>query len=187
VKESINSQQVEYDTTPNDVMAFYEDAVRRSPITRRQVRHATIFGTLLAVCLTILYFTLLPAGFAPDVVLIAPVILVVLVAVLTPGAVRKSQMRHIRRMLKDEDQRKRLGPTRIRLQPEGVITTSPIGTSVLDWSAFSEITTTSDYVFLQLDSLSAIIVPRRAFNTEAGFEDFVAAARSFKESAAHEQ
>jgi hypothetical protein len=101
----------------------------------------------------------------------------------TPSSVHKQQMNQVLRLFKQEDHRKRLGPTRIELRPDGVAAASPIGATIFDWKAISEIVATNDYLFLHLDSLSALMVPRRAFADDAAFDRFADAARLYQRNA----
>jgi YcxB-like protein len=176
--------QAEFDQSLEDVKAFYNNALPRSPVARRQKRITQIACPILIVGAGFLLCYLIGYGFPPPPIwLIYIGVIALAVMYLTPSSVHKQQMKQVLRLFQQEDHRQRLGPTKIELRPEGVAAASPIGATVFDWKAISEIVATSDYVFLHLDSLSALMVPRRAFPDDATFDRFVEAARLYHRNA----
>jgi hypothetical protein len=172
--------QAEFDQTLDDITAFYNNALPRSPVARRQKRITQIGCPLLVVGIGLLMCYLIGYGFPPPPIWLGYIGLIALAVIyFTPSSVHKQQMKQVLRIFQQEDHRKRLGPTKIELRPDGVAAASPIGATIFDWKAISAIVATSDYVFLHLDSLSALIVPRRAFADDAAFDRFVEAARQF--------
>lgn len=176
--------QAEFDQTLEDVTAFYTSALPRSPVARKQRRTTQIACPLMLIGGGLLLCYFLGYGFPPP-----PIWMIYLGAgsllafYFAPNAVHKQQMKQVLRIFQQEDHRKRLGLTKIELRPDGVAAASPIGATIFDWKAISEIVATSEYLFLHLDSLSALMVPRRAFADDVAFERFIEAARLYHRNA----
>jgi hypothetical protein len=176
--------RADYDLTYDDAVAFFADALPRAPLTRRQLRNTRILTSVMVAGAGLALFSYLDGGFPPSPVHLAVTAVGVAAALwFSPGSLHKAQMRRVRRLFEEEGQRQRLGPTTIELRPDGVAAASPLGASLLAWAGVTEIVARPDYLFLHLNSLSALIVPRRAFADAAGFERFAEAARLFKRNA----
>lgn len=176
--------QAEFDQTIEDIRAFYVYALARAPAARRQKRVTQWGSAILIVGLGLLACYLVGYGFPPPALGFVYIGLAALGAVyLTPGMIYKQQMKQVLGLYEREDYRQLLGPTKVELCAEGIGITSPIGTANIEWSGISEIAATADYVFLQRDSLSALVIPRRAFADAAAFDRFVEAARLYHRNA----
>jgi hypothetical protein len=181
--------RADYDLTYDDAVAFFADALPRAPMTRRQLRNTRIMTSVMTAVSGLAVFSYLDGGFPPSPVHLAITAIGVAAALwFSPGSLHKAQLRRVQRLFDEEgSQRQRLGPTTIELRPDGVAVASPLGASLLAWAAISEVVVRPDYLFLHIDSLSALIVPRRAFADAAEFERFADAARLFKRNAAGDE
>ncbi len=70
-----------------------------------------------------------------------------------------------------------LGPHFYWLCDQGVRAETPSGRTLVYWSAFRRVFATKYRLYLFLRSRGALIMPRRAFDSEENFEAFAAAAR----------
>ncbi len=176
--------QAEFDQTLEDIKAFYVYALPRSPAARRQKRVTQWGSAILIVGLGLLVFYLIGYGFPPPAFGFVYIALAALgAAYLTPGMIYKQHMKQVLGLYEREDYRQLLGPTQVELRPDAVAVTSPIGTANIEWPGIAEIATTADHLFLQRDSLSALVIPRRAFADAAAFDRFVEAARLYHRNA----
>jgi YcxB-like protein len=87
--------------------------------------------------------------------------------------------------LTDPENRKRwLGWRRTVIGPGGLsVRGEGIGSSNVKWTAIQKIPATREHAFLYMTTAVAIIVPRRAFASDADFRNFVAAARAYRDTA----
>ena len=179
--------QAEFDLGIDDIKAFFADALPRSPVARRQTISVMIVCAVGAIAggLLLCYFT--GEGFPPSGVWLFWIGLAVVLSIyFTPGTLFNQQMKRVVRLYQSEEHRKHLGPTKIELRAYGVASASPMGASIIDWKAITEIVSTPDYVFLHLDSLTAMIIPRRGFPDDASFDRFIDAARLYQRNAGSE-
>lgn len=63
-----------------------------------------------------------------------------------------------------------LGPNHFGLSPEGIRVESPKGQSLVYWSAVKRMAATKSRFFLFFGPVNALVLPRRAFESQAGFE-----------------
>jgi hypothetical protein len=90
-----------------------------------------------------------------------------------PSGYRKSIRKQVQRTLKEGTSRVLLAERHFVFGTAGIQTRSEFGESALKWSAIERIEETPARLFLWLGPANAIIVPARAFSTEAGFREFV--------------
>ena len=176
--------QAEFDQTIEDIKAFYAYGLPRAPAARRQKRITQIGSAILVVGVGVLVCYLIGYGFPPPAFGWIYIGLAALgAAYLTPGMIYKQHMKQVLGLYEREDYRQLLGPTKVELRPDGVGITSPVGTANIEWSAIETIATTAEHLFLQRDSLSALVIPRRAFADAAAFDRFIEAARLYHRNA----
>jgi YcxB-like protein len=76
-----------------------------------------------------------------------------------------------------------LGPARIALSEEGLRWKGSAGELASPWSAIVNVTTTPVGLYLYYTSVSALIVPRRAFENDSAFRNFAEMAAALREAA----
>jgi hypothetical protein len=180
----MESQQVEYDLTVDDMMAFYDDALRRAPEAKRQLRYHMILTTLIAVICCFFVFYVLGVGFPPDSsYLIGTGLVVVVLLAKSWSRVHKAMLRNIRRYYDRNENRRKFGLRTVVVGPDGVTANSVLEATLTTWEAVTEIVVRHEFVFFHSDSLSALVVPRRAFADDFAFETFVEAAQTFMNNA----
>src|SRR5205807_312657 len=92
--------------------------------------------------------------------------------------------RGVRQMLREGNNVRILEPQRLTLTPEGVTHTSALAANFADWSAVEKVVATADHAFIYTMTNAAYVVPRRAFEGEREFLDFVETARRYHQAAA---
>jgi hypothetical protein len=86
--------------------------------------------------------------------------------------------------LTDPENRKRwLGWRRTVIGPDGLSVRGDGIDSTVEWTTIQKIPATRKHAFLYMTTAVAIIVPRRAFVSDADFRNFVATARAYRETA----
>src|SRR5262249_38627027 len=96
-----------------------------------------------------------------------------LVMVLTPQLAE----RYVRRIYKGSEGKGEFRRRCLSLSPEGLHTVSEVTDSLTKWPAIEKIAVTDEHLFLYISLTQAIIVPKRAFDAEWRFTDFVEHAR----------
>ena len=74
-------------------------------------------------------------------------------------------------------------PTQLEISPDGVRSRGGVGESAIPWSAIIDIDVDADAGYLFLFKNNALIVPRHAFAEDAEFDQFVVAARGYRDAA----
>ena len=171
--------EVTYELTIEDALAFLDDAGARSPAIRRQTTIEIVLGLIAGLGGAAL--GLWVTGYWPPddpVSLVAVALWVVVMVALLPGWLRRQRRRRLRRILKEGTQAAS-GPEVLRIAPDTIVGANDLGASKVDWKAITEVHQTDTYLFLHLSSLTAIIIPARAFPDRETFDQFAQAARDF--------
>lgn len=87
-------------------------------------------------------------------------------------------------MLRGAERAGLLQPLNCRLTPEAIVFQTAVGEWGFPWRAITDVTQTSEHLFLHTSRIDAEIVPRRAFASAADFELFAEAARQLQRRAA---
>jgi hypothetical protein len=80
-----------------------------------------------------------------------------------------------------------LGTHHVTLTPEAFVARTETSTNSSQWSGIEEIASTPTHAFIYTGPATAHIVPRRAFESDQTFRNFVETAKQFREAAAGEQ
>jgi len=87
--------------------------------------------------------------------------------------------RQIHRFYADRQNYNVVGPRRVIITPEFVTYSSPVSQTVMRWVGLERIITDPHALYILVAVTSAVIVPRRAFASDADFARFVATAHEF--------
>lgn len=71
------------------------------------------------------------------------------------------------------------GPRRITITPEFLMYAAPLSQSVHRWAGVEKVRADKDGIYIFVSSLSAFVLPRRAFNSEQHFREFAQAAEKY--------
>lgn len=102
-----------------------------------------------------------------------------------PIAWKRRQASLIRKMLSEGSTRSLLGMCSVTLNRDSISIQRPSSLSSYGWEAIDRICVNSDYCYLYVTSLSAVILPRRAFSSQESFNEWVQEAeqlRSFRKT-----
>lgn len=173
----------EYHTTVDDVIAFNLYHFQHSPAARRQIqiaRAAISAGTgviTLILCAAITRGTLLPLvlalGIAAGAFLFA----------IYPGIVRATLRKNIRNMLREGRNQTMVGPQRQTFTPEQITSSSSVGSATLSWATVERIAKTDTHIFVYLSAISAIMLPRRIFPSDAAYQECDTTLRQYQQEA----
>ncbi len=178
----------EFDLTVDDLSTFNLYHHQHSPTARKHYYRAWFIPATvwLLLCLGLLYLLIAVKriGLWESFVNIWPLFCGV-IAHLTifPWWYRRKVRKIITGMIAEGKNRGLLCHHRVTLSPETISRTGDYGTNSTNWSAVERIVTTSQQLLVYLNSMSAVVIPRRAFVTPTAFDQFVAAARDFHQKA----
>ena len=71
------------------------------------------------------------------------------------------------------------GPRRFKITPEFLMYSAPLSQSVHRWAGIEKVRADRDGIYIFNSSLSAFVLPRRAFNSEQHFHEFAATAEKY--------
>jgi hypothetical protein len=90
--------------------------------------------------------------------------------------------RKVRRLFKRSEGKAEFQWRRLTLSSEGLHSVSEHADGIMKWPAIEKIVVTDEHLFLYTSPTAAIIVPKRAFEEEWQFTDFVDHARRYHEA-----
>ena len=168
---------IQYELTADDFVEFNHFHHKHSPELRRRLLVSRIVIPLFmisALLLTPLLVQRNDRGYLDSLTqlrwffAVPPVLFFY-----APFAWKRRQARLIRRMLNEGSTRSLLGNCLLTLNDDSISVQRPSSLSTYGWEATDQIRVTSEYCFIYVTSISAIILPRRAFNSNEAFDDFV--------------
>jgi hypothetical protein len=180
--------EIQYEIRADDYLAFNRHYLRkrlRTPAFRWLVRLLLVLLGIAAVLAG--FLSLVTGGFGwirefstpwSDPVLgVLLVVLATLVFLL--GLVFLVRRSVIRRRLRDD--RTLLGPKTLTVSPEGLRVRTPKTNTELLWPVITAVDETADSFYLFVSPFAAVIVPKRAFGSEAEVAEFREAVRRGRE------
>ncbi len=175
---------IHYEMTQQDLEAFQWYYFHHSPTLRRQQRNTRMIVTVFAPCLALL---VLPVLFRNDMnyAVSIPILIVyaILIFILYPQVVKWQYKRNVRKLLIEGPAKSFPRKCTLRLHPNSIETQSQIGRNTIHWSAIEQIATTNEHLFMFMNTASAVIVPKRAFETDEEYVAFLETAERYRQMA----
>ena len=183
---------VAFENTKEDLIAFNLYHHAHSPTTRRQLQQPWIRTTAiwLLVFGLIWFFADQRRGTPLQTFLdLLPLLYgligyLLFVLVYYPFAYRRTIRKTVDSMADEGKNRGLLGPHRVTLTAESIIEATDFSESTTSWKAVERVANSGEHAFIYVNSLAAIMVPRRAFAGVAEFNEFVNAATVYREKSA---
>jgi hypothetical protein len=159
---------VRFEFTQEDFIGFNLYHHQHSSATRRlKVQFVLLF---LAAGLAGLVFKLIERE-SPDSLWVVPIACVG-GALIYPWTFRWSLRRNVNAMLAEGRNKGLLGQKEITLTPAEIRSTGAMGAVTAAWPAVERIVVDGDVLYIYISSLSAVVVPRRAFVQDSDFQAF---------------
>jgi len=76
-----------------------------------------------------------------------------------------------------------LGLRTIVISSDGITERTQVSETTCKWPSIEKICTNGDYVFVYMSTMSAFIIPKRAFNTSSEFDTFISQAKHYTDMA----
>lgn len=101
-----------------------------------------------------------------------------------PAVTRWTLGTSIRKLVKKNHNRNLVGERRIAISPEYVVCSSPGTQQVARWSGVERVLIEKNYLFIFITALDALVLPRRAFNSEQHFREYALLAEKYRQAGA---
>lgn len=168
---------VSYEFTKDDFVAFNRYHTRSSPTARRQyLRALFVFpGVWLVLWLGLVYFAGQKDGnYLQAASALKPLIIFLpLYCILFPIFHRRTLRRAIDSMIDEGSNRRLFGVKTVTASESGITESGDHGTSTTAWSAVERIVRLEDVTYVYVTSLSAEVIPRRAFESGSEYDAFI--------------
>jgi hypothetical protein len=165
--------EIEYELTKEDLYAFQWRSAFTSSRARRQgwKPYAFLFIFLLLVCLL---QSCGPDGFNFSLLNFAVLLVVFPVVALVTWLTTRIMVRFIKNTLKEEKpERGQLGKHKVVLSETGLVESTVVNESSRTWAGIDRIEQDSNYIYIYVAPMQAIIIPKRAFKDAAAAEAFL--------------
>lgn len=179
---------VDFELTAEDVAAIARSSIALRPYLRQRRILAYRLMTLgLLVAAGWLFYSLenLDRSLSQVLAVLAAVLLVrggYLLAFSTHG-LRRALARRVVLSYQEPANHKLLGWRRISIDPASIRQSAPLAEACWKWNAIEQIELVDDYLLLHIGSVQSLVIPHRAFHTDAHFRAFLASAREFHQQA----
>jgi hypothetical protein len=162
---------VTYQMTPEDAIKFNMYIFSTSPTLRTQNRRNRIIAVSITVVLYFIIFVDM------DEALTANIIIALLTALFTffiynPIA-QRLQKQAIQKLIKNESSKQFFTEKTLTLYPDHIQTISEMGENKMSWKAIKDVKIVPEYAYLFLDTLNAIVIPKRVFPGDDAFDAFI--------------
>jgi YcxB-like protein len=176
--------EIEYKLTQEDLMALQRHVRQHRPKSRQNPLVASVIWIGVFVGALMLY----------ELREMFPIPVVDYYCSLLPGVGAGALLTlivitlHAKRLARSATQRvlqagrnaeKALGWRRVVIDAKGIYNSAKLFSTTYQWRGIDEVATTDAHVFLYFTTMTAFIVPRRAFPSDRAFDDFVDAARRY--------
>ena len=178
---------IEFEITKEDLSAssFYHN--RHSPTARRQYLRGWLVPPLIWLLFFIVICHLADQGrgklLQTFIDLFPLFCFVPLYLLYYPWAYRRKVRKIIAVMVGEGHNRGLLGHHRVTISEEGISDSNEFGQTSRVWRGVEKVVVADEHVYVYINALAAIIVPRRAFAGPLEFEEFVRVARADHEKA----
>lgn len=167
--------KVSYELFPDDLTAFIEFHQRTSPVARNQQRGCFGIGLVATLVLPLGIVLTTDKPRMETAMDIWPLFLgPILFALFAKPYVRWRTRQVSRRLLAEGTNAGFYGECELAIDADGVTESRPSGSTTRKWACVERIATTPRYLFVYTSGTEAFVVPRRAFQTEAEFNEFAA-------------
>jgi hypothetical protein len=174
---------ITYRMTPDDLIAFNIYSASNSPTIRAQHRNSRIIATIIPAVLILIL-----TDYSNETINIYTFLFPLLASIVTffvynPIA-NHNQRKVLDKVIKSESSKQFFAERTVTLYPEHIQTISEMEENTMQWGTIKDVKIVPDYVYLFIDTVHAIIIPKRAFPNELAFEEFTQEAVRLQQNAA---
>jgi hypothetical protein len=166
---------VEYQLTPDDFTTFNLYHFNHSPTARRQYYRGLLLPVVvwLSIWALLWYRTYIDSGAPLQAFLdLLPLLVFVPLYLLAyPWLRRRTFRQTVSTMANEGSNRDLFGWHRVSVRDEGITEEGQHSRSTFSWDAVEKVAMTDDHVYVYVSAMAAIIIPRRAFASEAEWRE----------------
>jgi energy-coupling factor transporter transmembrane protein EcfT len=165
---------ISYNFTQDDLTAFLRYHNNNSPTVRKRRFWSNTFGFIACLIFPALIARLGDKPFLESVKDIWPLFLSPILFLLFVFPLSKFQTRRFyKKYLKEGDSSGIFGEWSFSSEDDGIHVTNPQSQSILFWSSFNQFIMIPEHLFLYTSGITALVIPRRAFESEKDLDNFV--------------
>ncbi len=166
--------------TQEDFVAFNSYAYF---VKHRSVYRRTIITGIGAYLLLMAALAILLSLYVDDFIRLIPLAIATLIVLpFLPRLIRKGMLKNFRRVIKLADPNSGLlGEKTFTIEEDGFRERTAYGEQLTRWEGIHEIVEQAEHLFVFIDSISAHVIPTRAFENDAQQQSFVQALRQHVE------
>ncbi|MCH4890150.1 YcxB family protein [Acidaminobacter sp. JC074] len=163
--------KINYTLTAKDYIDFNIYHMNTSKTMKRNIMFQRLMGPLIFTIFTYIAYRLtnISLMYWSIVFLIASVIWFFVY----PSRLKKRLIKHIVKLLSEDENRGLLGDKVMELGDEGIIVTDQFGKNSASYSVLSRIEKTDEHIFAFNSAVSAYIIPLSAFENDSQVEAFI--------------
>lgn len=172
---------VDYSLEFDDLFEFNVFTLERSATIRRQRVIARL--AIPAVLAGIAFLLLTRGDESSQVIAVGMCVAAGGLFLLYPKILRNSMTRNLRRMLNEGSNDAVLGFRRLTIGPDELTQAASLFATTWKWQAIDQIVESPTAAYFHISAMSAIMLPKRAFENDVDYQAFVRAARQFHSAA----
>ena len=164
--------EIEFKLSEEDYINFNVDHTKKSPTMRKNVTFIRILGPVvfLIAPFVIISFSEIPLWYWITLFGIASILWLIYY----PRHFDWDMRRKMKKMLQEGNNENLFKEIKIILTKEGIIQKNKTGESFTKWDDVDSVDETDDYIYIYNSSISAFIIPKRAFKDENARKEFFA-------------
>ncbi len=165
-----------YELTTDDLVAFTQFHTSQSPAARKQRVGCLTLAIVAMLLLPGLILLTTDKPILETALNIWPLILgPLLLMILAPPYIKWRTRSLSTRILNEGENSEFNGDCSMSLDDTGIRESKASGDTFRNWSAVQRIVTSTNHLFIYTSGIEAFVVPKRAFDTDDGFNTFVQA------------
>ncbi len=163
---------LEFNFTEEDLIDFNLYHMAHSPTERRSIFTGRLVTALLVVIVA--FSLVLSFGWHIDLLVVVSVLVGAIFAfMIYPRFLRRSAVRHIRKLLREGDNAAVFGPESMTFSQDGIFEKDAMGERRYNWSAVQRVVENGKHIFLYVSSTRALVIPTSAFESGAMKQEFL--------------
>ena len=164
---------LDFELNKKDYIDFNLYHLDNSPTIRKSLLAARV---LLSVIILIVGLSVVKRGNVIGYIYFVVIWLLMIISF--PKGYRSRVKRRIEKMLNEGNNAYFLGPWSIKLLEDGIVTVNTFSESKTKWEGIEKIVEGKEHIFIHVGTVSAFIIPKRAFLDNKGLEEFLTTLRS---------
>jgi hypothetical protein len=173
--------ELEFERTPQDVIDFNLYHMEHSDVSRRELLTQRVLASLLTAAF-VLGLSLWPPARFNALMLGAAVFTGVVIYFIYPVLVRQSTLGRLRKLVREGKNDTLFGRQTVTILSEGILARNQSAESKIQWAAVQQVAESERQLFLFTSAISALIIPKNCFKSEADTQAFLQLVDKYRHS-----